>query len=120
MTVEALRSIVTSLVPSERNGLDVLLISMDPERDTPQALSQLARERHVSDPHWTFARTSAPETRRIAAALGIQYRQLPSGDFEHSTELLLLDANGRIRARSSQLSAPDPEFVRAIRGTLKN
>ena len=47
--------------------------------------------------------------------LGLQYRQLPDGEFNHSSELILLDADGRIAARTTRIGKLDPEFVEAIR-----
>ena len=44
----------------------------------------------------------------------IQYRALAGGDINHSTALVLLDANGRIVARTAKIGETDPEFVAAI------
>jgi protein SCO1/2 len=87
--------------------------------DTPQALSQLARERHIPGKGWTLARASATDTRTLAAALGTQYRALSDGDFQHSSILVLLDADGREVARSGVLGTPAPGLVQAVRATLR-
>jgi protein SCO1/2 len=48
--------------------------------------------------------------------LGVRYRQLADGDFNHTSALLLLDADGRILARTEKLGGvPDPEFLAAVR-----
>ena len=52
--------------------------------------------------------------RRLAAALNIQYRQLPDGEFNHSTVITLLDAQGRIQKQSSSLLRLDPELQAAL------
>ena len=56
--------------------------------------------------------------RKLAAILGIQYRQLDDGDFNHTSVLILLDAEGRIAARSEKMGKTDPAFVDAIRRVL--
>ena len=56
----------------------------------------------------------------MAGALGIRYRQLADGEFNHTSMLVLLDADGRILARTEQVgSQPDPEFVAAVRRALR-
>jgi protein SCO1/2 len=50
--------------------------------------------------------------------LGLQYRQLPDGGFNHSSELILLDADGRIAARTNVLGRLDPTFVKSITETV--
>jgi protein SCO1 len=48
--------------------------------------------------------------------LGVRYRELANGEFNHTSALLLLDADGRILARTEQVgSTPDPEFIAAVR-----
>jgi protein SCO1/2 len=54
--------------------------------------------------------------RQVAAVLGIRYRQLADGEFNHTSALVLVDARGRILARTETLgSKPDPAFVAAVR-----
>ncbi|HVY79820.1 MAG TPA: SCO family protein [Steroidobacteraceae bacterium] len=115
LLIDTLRNLDAALSPAERAQVDILLISMDPERDTPAALAGLARERHITDKRWTLARTSSAETRKLAAILGIQYRKLDTGDFNHASVLVLLDAQGRVLARSQKLGMPDPAFLMQLR-----
>ena len=63
--------------------------------------------------------TDAETVRRLAAVLDVRYRQLESGDFNHTSALLLLDGAGRILARTDRLSStPDPQFITALRAAL--
>jgi hypothetical protein len=56
-----------------------------PGRDTPEALREVA-----------------------------QYRQLPSGEFSHSTIISALAADGKIVVQSAELGSADPEVLRAL------
>ncbi len=98
-----------------RGQLDVLAVSFDPARDDVAALRKYADTRKLDTRHWTLARTEPQTVRQLAALLGLQYRQLPDGDFNHSSELILLDADGRIAARTDVIGRLDPKFVAAIR-----
>lgn len=101
-----------------RDRLDVLAVSFDPERDNVAVLRKYADKRKLDLKHWTLARTDAQTVRQLAALLGLQYRQLPDGEFNHSSELLLLDADGRIAARTDVIGKLDPKFVAAVRTLL--
>ncbi|MEW5836335.1 MAG: SCO family protein [Pseudomonadota bacterium] len=95
--------------------LRLLAVSFDPARDSVARLADYAG-RHQLDPRWwTLARAEPGDVRPLAALLGVQYRQLPDGDFNHSSVLLLLDADGRVVARSTIIGRTDPEFVAAVR-----
>ena len=75
--------------------------------------------RHRADlARWTFARVSEAGVRKLAAVLNIQYRQLPDGEFNHSTVISLLDSEGRIAAQTSQMMRLDPEFLARLHKTV--
>jgi protein SCO1/2 len=57
--------------------------------------------------------------RSVAGVLDVRYRQLSDGEFNHTSALILLDANGRILARTEKMgSEVDPAFVAAVRAAL--
>lgn len=116
LIVDSGKAIEKSLPPTERARIDLLLISMDPKRDTPAALMAVATQRKLDPARWTLARPAPGDVRSIAGVLGIRYRELADGEFNHTSALVLLDADGRILARTEQIgSRPDPEFVAAVR-----
>lgn len=118
LIIDTLKKTERELPEVDRARLDVLLVSIDPERDTSAALKRTAEQHGVDVPRWRLARTAKPDVRRLAAVLGVQYKPLADGEFSHSSVLILLDERGRIAARSSKLGEADPEFVAAIRRTL--
>ncbi|MFL6630577.1 MAG: SCO family protein [Burkholderiaceae bacterium] len=107
---ETIKQTRMALPPGKRERVDVLMISFDPERDTVAQLKVTAAA-HGCDSHWTLVRASDADVRQIAAVLGVQYRRLPSGAFNHSSAILLLDRDGRIVARTGKLGEVDPQFV---------
>ena len=114
MLISTIRQIEKQLPEAVRDDVNVLLVSVDPDRDTPAELRELAERHDVNRDGWTLARTSGQQTRALAAVLGIKYKQLPDGEFNHTTEIILLDAQGREIARSNRLGAPDPAFVKKV------
>jgi protein SCO1/2 len=98
-----------------RARLRVLMVSIDPDHDTPPVLAELATKHDVDLGRWTFARADAADVRKIASLLGVQYRQLPGGGFNHSVVVTLLDGEGVVLARSTALSGAPPPFLQALR-----
>ena len=118
LIVDTLLATERAVDPAERAKLDVLIVSFDPDRADPPALKRVADQRRLDVPRWTLARTEATDVRKLAAVLGIQYRALADGEINHSSALVLLDADGRIVARSGKLGEVDPAFVAKVRETL--
>ena len=119
MLVDAAQAMRAQLTGPERERLAMTLITIDPARDTPAALARKARERDLDPATWTLAVPAPPDVRVLAALLGIRYRALADGDFNHTNALVLLDADGRLVARTERLGpAPDPAFVAAVRRAL--
>ena len=115
LIIDTLRSTERGLSPGQRAKLRVLMISFDPERDTPQALADIAATRHIDTARWTLATADANTVRDIAALLDVQYRKLPSGEFSHSAIITVLSPDGEIEARSGKLGTADPELLESLR-----
>jgi len=119
MIVDTMKLTVQKVGSDKRDRLHLLLVSFDPATDSVAVLRGYAQQRKLPAPSWTLARTAQlADTRQIAALLGLQYRQLPDGEFNHSSELVLLDAEGRIVARTSEIGRVDSDFVRAAERVL--
>lgn len=120
LIVDSGRAIERQLDAKQQQRLGILLISMDPKRDDPKALKNIVDKRKLDTARWTLASPRQDDVRTVAGLLGIRYRLLADGEFNHSSALVLLDANGRILARTEKMgSQPDPEFVAAVKKALR-
>jgi protein SCO1/2 len=77
-------------------GLQVLFVTMDPQRDTPTVLRTYLRQFDAS----FLGLTGAPaELHRLAASLGVAFDriELPGGgyDFNHTLAILVFNSRGR-------------------------
>lgn len=119
LIVDSGKAIEHQLSAAERGRIGIVLISMDPARDNPTALRKVFDKRQLDASRWLLASPPAADVRAVAGLLGIRYRQLADGEFNHGSALILLDAEGRIVARTEQVgSKPDPEFVAAVKRTV--
>lgn len=119
LIVDSMRGIDHALDDAGRQGLRVLLVSMDPARDTPQALRAVVDQRGLDTARWTLARTEADQVRRLAAVLGVRFRALADGEFNHTSSIILLDREGR-RVATTPAAGPvaDPAFLDQVRAAL--
>jgi len=115
LLIDTLRSFERSLTPAERADIRVVLISIDPQRDTTQTLRTLAATRRIDLSRWTLVHTDAATVRTIAAVLNIQYRRLPDGSYNHASVISLLTPAGEIAAQSTALAKVDPTLVASLR-----
>jgi protein SCO1/2 len=116
LIVDSLKAIERGLSDAERARIGFVLVSMDPARDTPEALARVLSERRLDPARWTLLRPRAQDLRAIAGMLDVRYRGLADGEFNHTTTLVLLDAEGRVLARTDRVGAQgDPEFLTAVR-----
>jgi protein SCO1/2 len=114
LLTRAMKATAAGLAPAAREKVKFLMVSIDPQRDTAAELQRFARENGLQAPAFQVARLDADGVRLLAAALGIRYRQLPDGNFSHSSVLTALDADGVPRARTEQLAGRDPAFADAV------
>lgn len=119
LIIDSAKGVEHALAPAERERLGVLIVSMDPARDDTAALASVAGKRKLDPARWTLARTDGAGVRKLAALLGVRYRALADGEFNHTSALVLLDAEGRRLASSERLgTVPEPEFLAAVRAAL--
>ncbi|TMH28411.1 MAG: SCO family protein [Betaproteobacteria bacterium] len=70
-----LRSLEELQAAADRKGIaiDVVVVSIDPQSDTPQAWAQFRKSRRLTRANWTFLSGSAESTRTMARFLGVRF-----------------------------------------------
>lgn len=98
LIVSNLRAAQKELGP-EASKLQIIAVSVDPERDTPQAVKQFLKDRQMTGRmDWLLG--SRPELERTWKAWGIATK-VPKKDpelVEHSAEVFGIDATGTVRS----------------------
>lgn len=74
-------------------GVKLVSFSVDPARDTPQALAEYAKKYAADQSRWTFL-TGSPQTLEM---LDHDAFKLGSLSMDHSTRFVLIDKAGRVR-----------------------
>ncbi len=84
--------------------LGLVLVTLDPEHDTPTLLAQYAKEHDMSAERWTLLTGTDDDLRDLAATLAVRYRRVSPDDLAHSNTLTLLDAEGRVVRQQAGLA----------------
>ncbi len=119
MLISTIKLTESKLSDEERADLRVLTISIDPERDTPGKLRETMERHSVDASRWSMVRSDPGDLRAIAGVFGVKYKQLPDGEFSHTTRIILLDREGTQVASTEQLGRHDTAFLQAIRTSLQ-
>jgi protein SCO1/2 len=106
------------LGPEQAARLQVLFVTVDPERDTPELLRDYMA---AFDPRFVALRGDAQATRATADAFKVYYKQVPTGStytMDHTALSYLFDPQGRFRValRHEQTAADYAHDVRALLG----
>jgi protein SCO1/2 len=114
LLVSTIKRTLAELDPATAAEARVLLVSFDPDHDTPEVLRALAAQRGL-DARWKLASAPEDQVRDLAGVLGIQYRRLPDGSFSHSASIVLLDRAGAIDTRLDDTAEPVEPLVARVR-----
>ncbi len=116
--VHDLMRIEAALPENLRTNLGCTLISFDPKRDTPAALTNFRQSRNLPDDRWTLLSGNPDDILELAALLGVRYQEDATGQFNHSNIITVLDANGEIVHQQIGLNQDIAETVRILQKLL--
>jgi protein SCO1 len=117
MLVKSMQHQVRALPADVRKRTRLLLVTIDPEHDTPSVLRQYRRDMRLPLPEWTLLHGSAANVRELAAVVGFNYDRDEAGTFVHSNVVTLLDPEGEIvlqQQGSSNDWSPIADKIRAL------
>ncbi|UZH54124.1 SCO family protein [Salinimicrobium tongyeongense] len=97
-----------------------IMVSIDPETDTPQRLNAFARENEMEDNHWLFLRGTPEDTREFATVLAVSYKKISPIDFSHSNIISVFDEEGVLVHQQEGLGVDNTETVEAIKTEVSN
>jgi len=95
-TLAEIAQAVKTLGP-DAERVQVLMVSVDPERDTPEALAKYVT---AFDPRFLALRGDLAATRKVAGEFKIYFEKAKSGEsytVNHSAQSYVIDPQGRLR-----------------------
>ncbi|MGX9934219.1 SCO family protein [Advenella kashmirensis] len=106
-TMAELAQVREKLKPEQRDQVQIIMISVDPQRDTPAVMKQYVS---AFDPSFVGLTGSAEQIAKVAASFKAYYKKVESGQsytMEHSSGLYVLDTEGESRLLIKPNTAPE-------------
>lgn len=118
--VADMRNIEKQVPEEDLDKVKFILVSIDPETDTPQRLKEFSKENKMEDEQWMFLRGTPEDTREFAAVLAVSYKQISPIDFSHSNIISVFDEEGVLVNQQEGLGVDNAETIAAIHNEVSN
>lgn len=109
-----MRNIEKQVPEKDLDRVKFIMVSIDPETDTPKRLKKFSEENLMTDDHWMFLRGTPEDTREFAAVLAVSYKKISPIDFSHSNIISVFDEEGVLVHQQEGLGVDNEETVSAI------
>jgi len=93
-------------------------ITVDPVKDTPEALRRYAGGHGAKAPGWLFLTGTEEEIGEVARRYGIYVKKRPAGDVDHTFLTSLIDGEGVLRVQYLGVRFDPGEFLGDLRSLL--
>lgn len=113
--VNDMKKVEAELSGRELDKVKFLLVSIDPERDTPKALMNFAKQHSLDLNRWQLLTSDKSNVSDVAAVLGIKYKKEADGSFSHSNIITVLNKEGEIQLQHFGLNKNVSDVVEAIK-----
>lgn len=110
LIVADMQRILKQLPAGDKSRVRMVLLSLDPERDTPETMEAFAVQKGLAPEAWTLLSGDADDVMEMAALLGVRYKKMPDGEFSHSNIITLLNPDGEVLHQQNGLG---PELTEA-------
>ncbi|HKI90399.1 MAG TPA: SCO family protein [Draconibacterium sp.] len=94
--VNDMKRIEAKIPKNKLSNYRFVLVSIDPERDTPQVLKKYAEERSLNYERWTLLTGSKDDIMELGMMLGFKYSKNENGGFTHTNLISFLNRKGEI------------------------
>ncbi|MOA24508.1 hypothetical protein D3C78_1451870 [compost metagenome] len=116
--VADIQRIEKAFTKEELQHIQFLLISMDPENDTPERFVEFGHEYKLND-NWICISSSEDATMELANVLNVRIKKLSDGGFDHSNAIHLIDHTGTIVYQQNGLAQEPTEIIAKTRNLIK-
>lgn len=99
-----------------KERIQVILVSFDPDRDTPEKMRAFGVKRGLDFKHWSLiTQKDESNLRELAGVLGFKYQKQEGGtEFSHAFLITVLDSEGLIKASLEGANKDVAPFVAEV------
>lgn len=97
-----------------KDKVQYVLVSIDPEYDTPVKLKEFAITKEMDGEEWTFLQGDPETVREFANVLSVKYKEISPMDFSHSNIISIFNPAGDLIHQQEGLGVNNRETIEAI------
>jgi protein SCO1/2 len=112
--VREIRALERALPAEAGERTRIVLISIDPEYDTPERLASYRTEMALESDRWLLLHGSADDVRLLTASLGLSYGAGAGTTLSHSRRVTVLDPEGEIVHQQDGVASDAQRLIDAI------
>lgn len=112
--VADMRNIGKKIEEKGGKGVRYVLVSIDPEVDSPEVLKAFSIENEMDSEEWTFLQGTVDDVREFSNVLAVKYKQISPIDFSHSNIISVFDKAGVLYHQQEGLGVDNDETVSKI------
>ena len=116
--VADMRNIASKVPKKYKKEVNYVLVSIDPETDTPKRLKEFAKENYMDGEEWFFLQGTKSSVREFANVLAVKYKQITPIDFSHSNIISVFNPNGELIHQQEGLGVDNKETIAKILETV--
>lgn len=99
----------------DASSVKYVLVSIDPEVDTPERLKEFAIENEMDNDQWVFLQGTTDDVREFSNVLAVKYKQISPIDFSHSNIISVFDKSGVLHYQQEGLGVDNQMTVDKIK-----
>lgn len=113
--VADMRNIEKKIPKELSDKVQYIMVSIDPEVDTPERLKAFAKENQMDNNQWLFLRSNDEQTREFSAVLAVNYKKISPLDFSHSNIISVFNAEGELAYQQEGLGVNNEKTITTIK-----
>lgn len=114
-----MRNIAKKVGDTDPENIRYVLISIDPDTDTPEVMSNYLKSNGFSGKEWLFLRSSEENTRMLANVMAVKYKKITPVEFSHSNIISVYSKNGTLAFQKEGLDTGDDATAEEIKNQIK-
>lgn len=96
-----------------------VLISIDPETDTPAVMKDYLAANGFTGKEWLFLRGNEENTRALANVMAVKYKKITPIEFSHSNIVSVYSKEGILAYQKEGLDSDIDQMVEAVKNQIK-
>lgn len=116
---DEMRNISKKVGNVDPDEIQYVLISIDPETDTPEVMKAYLDLNKFDDKKWTFIRSTEAETRELANIMAVKYKEISPIEFSHSNIISVYSKQGTLAFQKEGLGTDNDALVNEIKKQLE-